>query len=221
MKENSKEDTESSRQENLIPELAEKVLQADLKNIVKKVQSGKTLSTAERKIVEGSREAKAWDTLGIHKTSYYKYLKMGMPEVIEEAKDWIQCRAGLQRQGSGKIEIGGREFEASDLIDLRGKVLKGQADNLLLKNRIEKLNVEEREGRLVDVDSLTETLSSILYPLRKALDQMPENIASALNPEDPTRAETILEQELQNIYSDLVKSLSRNEQTKNYAKSAQ
>lgn len=211
----------SQTTKDLIPELADKVLQADLKNIVKKVQAGKTLSSQERKLIESNREQKAWDQLGIHKTSYYKYLKMGMPEVLEEAKEWIQLRAGLQRQGSGKIEVGGREFEAQDLIDLRGKVLKGQADNLMLKNRIEKLNVEEREGRLVDVDSLTETLSAILYPLRKALDQLPENIASALNPDDPTRAETILEQELQNIYSDLCKTLSKNEQTKAYAKTAQ
>lgn len=211
----------SQTTKDLIPELADKVLQADLKNIVKKVQAGKTLSSQERKLIESNREQKPWEQLSIHKTSYYKYLKMGMPEVIEEAKEWLQLRAGLQRQGSGKIEVGGREFEAQDLIDLRGKVLKGQADNLMLKNRIEKLNVEEREGRLVDVDSLTETLSAILYPLRKALDQLPENIATALNPNDPTRAESILEQELQNIYSDLCKTLSKNEQTKAYAKTAE
>ena len=139
-----------------------------------------------------------------------------MPAVVEEAKEWMQVRAGLQRQGSGKIEIGGRSFEAGDLIDLRGKVLQGQADNLMLKNRIERLNVEEREGRLVESDTLCETLSSILYPLRKALDQLPENIATALNPNDPARAESILEQELENIYADLCKSLENNETTKEY-----
>lgn len=207
---------ESSQTKNeLVPELAEKVLQADLKNIIKKVQAGKTLSAQERKIVEQSKAPKPWEDLGIHRVTWYKYIKMGMPENKEDAQEWLRLRAGLARQGSGKIEVGGRTFEAQDLIDLRGKVLEGQATNLTLKNRIEKLNVEEREGRLVDKDELSATLAKILYPLRKELDQMPENLASALNPEDPSRAEAILEQELKNIYANLCKSLESDETTNN------
>lgn len=161
-----------------------------------------------------SEEIKPWDDLNIHKTTYYKYKKIGMPDDLSEAKNWIELRAGLAEQGSGKIEIGGRTYDAKDLIDLRGRVLEEQANNLVLKNRIEKLNVDEREGRLVDQDALCSTLSKILYPLRKALDQMPENISAALNPEDPGRAEAILEQELKNVYADLCKSLGSDEQTK-------
>ena len=39
---------------------------------------------------------------------------------------------------------------------------------------MEKLNIDEREGKLVDAEKLTETMARILVPLRKALDQMPE-----------------------------------------------
>jgi len=203
----------SQTKTDLAPELAEKVLQADLKNIVKKVQAGKTLSAQERKIVEQTKSPKPWDDLGIHRVTWYNYIKLGMPENKEDAEEWLRLRAGLAKQGSGKIEIGGREFNSHDLIDLRGKVLEGQATNLTLKNRIEKLNVEEREGRLVDKDALCATLSKILYPLRKALDQMPENLATALNPDDPARDEAILEQELKNIYLNLCKSLESDQST--------
>jgi len=203
-----------SDQEKLKQEIIEKVLDADFKNIVRKVKDGKTLSAQERKTLEENRQKPKWEVLDIHKTTYYKYIKLGMPEDYEEAKKWMQLRHGMAQQGSGKIEIGGKTFTAQNLIDLRGKLLEGQAENVALKNRIENLNVQEREGKLVDVDALNETLVKILYPLRKSLDQMPENIASAVNPEDPARAETIIEQELENIYADLVKSLGSDERTK-------
>lgn len=190
-------------------EIIEKVLDADFRNIVEKVKSGKTLNATERKILQENKEDTQWELLDLAKATYYKYLKLGMPETLTEARKWIQLRNGMAKQGSGKIEIGGRTFEAQDLIDLRGKVMEAHAENLSLKNRIEKLNVLEKEGKLVDSDTATETILQVLYPLKKALDQLPENISSALNPEDPSRAEAVLEQELENIYSDLNKSFQK------------
>jgi DNA-binding GntR family transcriptional regulator len=43
---------------------------------------------------------------------------------------------------------------------------------------------------------------------------MPENICNALNPNDPSRAEAILSQELENIYQDLQKSFDKNKKIK-------
>ena len=70
---------------------------------------------------------------------------------------------------------------------------------------------QRERGKLVDADELAQTMASILYPLRKALDQLPENISTALNPEDPQRAESILEQALESVYADLVKNLNNHE----------
>lgn len=195
-------------------EIVSKVLDADFKNIVEKVKSGKTLNSTERKTLEEHRGKSKWEVLDIHKTTYYKYKKLGMPEPFEEAKEWIRLRSGMAQQGSGKIEIGGRTFESQDLIDLRGKLMEEQAQNISLKNRIDKLNVLEREGKLVDADTASNTIMQILHPLKKALDQMPENISGALNPDDPSRAEAILEQALQAIYEDLQKSF-KNKEIKN------
>lgn len=200
--------------QELKQEIISKVLDADFKNIVEKVKNGKTLNSTERKTLEEHKGKSKWEVLNIHKTTYYKYIKLGMPEQYEEAKEWMQLRNGLARQGSGKIEIGGRSFSAQDLIDIRGKLMEEQAQNVSLKNRIEKLNVLEREGKLVDADIATSTILQVLHPLRKALDQMPENIASALNPDDPHRAEAILDQHLQIIYADLQKSIN-NQDDKN------
>jgi hypothetical protein len=159
-----------------------------------------------------------WDELGIARSTYFKFKKLGMPEEIAKAKDWLALRQNLQpvgREAEGVI-VHGKRYTAQDIIDLRANLLEGQAENVNLKNRIERLNVLEREGQLLPAEELTNTLGQILIPLRKALDQMPENIAGAVNPQDPARAETIMMQELHNIYADLVKSLKSNEQTSEF-----
>ena len=188
----------------------------DTQAIIAKHASGKKLTKKE---VEQLRKANdppkaAWEKLGLKKAAYYKYKKQGMPTQPAEAQNWLAEKQAMQTQGKGMITIGGNTYTAQDLIDLRGKLLEHQSENLSLKNRIEELNLAEREGRLMDGDQLTETLSRILVPLKKAHDAMPETLATAINPDDPSRAEQILTQELQNIYADLTQTMKKNEQTR-------
>jgi hypothetical protein len=156
-----------------------------------------------------------WQRLGIARSTYFKFKKLGMPDQEDEARDWLSLRSSVQTSGrvAESVQVHGKNYTAQDIMDLRAKLLEGQSENVNLKNRIERLNVAEREGELLPADELTKTLGQIIIPLRKALDQMPENIAGAVNPQDPARAETIITQELHNIYADLVKSLKSNEQT--------
>ena len=159
-----------------------------------------------------------WGVLGIARSTYYKFISLGMPKDEVGAKDWLALRQNLQpagREAEG-VMVHGKRYTAQDIIDLRANLLEGQTENINLKNRIETLNVLEREGQLLPAEELTNTLGQIIIPLRKALDQMPENIAGAVNPQDPARAETIMMQELHNIYADLVKSLKANEQTSEF-----
>ena len=166
----------------------------------------------------GTIKKNIWDELGIARSTYFKFKKLGMPEEVTKAKDWLALRQNLQpvgREAEG-VMVHGKRYTAQDIIDLRANLLEGQAENVNLKNRIERLDVLEREGELLPAEELTNTLGQIIIPLRKALDQMPENIAGAVNPQDPARAETIMMQELHNIYADLVKSLKANEQTSEF-----
>lgn len=189
---------------------------ADTEAIIAKHASGKKLTKKEVEQLRKSNDTtKApWEKVGLKKAVFYKYKKQGMPDAPTEAVKWIAEKQAMQTQGKGMITIGGNTYTAQDLIDLRGKLLENQSENLSLKNRIEELNLAEREGRLMDGDQLTETLTRILVPLRKALDAMPENLATALNPDDPSRAEQILTQELQNIYADLTQTITKNEQAR-------
>lgn len=152
--------------------------------------------------------SKHWEVLNIKRATFYKYKNEGMPADLEQAKQWMQERQAFAKGGS-QIVVGGKTFTASDLLDLRGQVMEQQKINLELKNQIEKLNLDERTGRLVDADQQAEALARLIVPLRKALDALPENIAKAQNPDDPARAEEILRQELENIYADLVANMEK------------
>lgn len=186
---------------------------SDTQAIIAKHASGKKLTKKEVEALRKATEKQSpWDKAGLKKAVFYKYKKQGMPDDSAEAQKWLAEKQAMHTQGKGMITIGGNTYTAQDLIDLRGKLLENQSENLSLKNRIEELNLAEREGRLMDGDQLTETLTRILVPLRKALDAMPENLATSINPNDPSRAEQILNQELQNIYADLTQTITKNEQ---------
>ena len=181
---------------------------SNTQEIVAKHAAGQKLTAKEVEQLKAA-QSKPWEKLQIQRSTYYKFKKLGMPEDTTKAKAWINERQAMATTGSGKIVVGGKTYTAQDLLDLRGKVMTAQAENLNLKNRMEKLNLEEREGRLIDADQQIKTLNKIILPLKKALDAMPENLAKALNPDDPDRAETILETELANIYEDLTKNLEK------------
>lgn len=188
---------------------------SDTQAIIAKHASGKKLTKKEVEALRKATEKQSpWDKAGLKKAVFYKYKKQGMPDDPAEAEKWLAEKQAMHTQGKGMITIGGNTYTAQDLIDLRGKLLENQSENLSLKNRIEELNLAEREGRLMDGDQLTETLTRILVPLRKALDAMPENLATSINPDDPSRAEQILSQELQNIYADLTQTITKNEQAR-------
>ena len=67
--------------------------------------------------------------------------------------------------------------------------------------------MRKKEKSLVKADEAIEVIHQILKPLRASLDQLPENLGSVLNPSDPARASSILETEINNIYTDLTKKL--------------
>jgi ACT domain-containing protein len=154
-------------------------------------------------------ESKKWEKLGIQRSTFYKYKKLGLPDDMEEAKEWIRSRVGLTDKGGNSVIVDGKSFTGKDLIDLKGRLLSQQVENLELRNQIERHRLREREKTLVKADEAMEVIHQILKPLRASFDQLPDNLGSVLNPSDPARASSILETEINNIYVDLTKTLSK------------
>ena len=154
-------------------------------------------------------ESKKWEILGIQRSTFYKYKKLGLPDEVDKAKEWIRGRGALTEKGGNSVMVDGKKFTGKDLIDLKGRLLSQQVENLELRNQIQRHRLREREKSLVKADEAMEVIHQILKPLRASLDQLPENLGSVLNPSDPARASSILETEINNIYVDLTKSLSK------------
>lgn len=139
-----------------------------------------------------------------HRT-FYEYVKLGMPKDYELAIQWIQERAGMGEQGSGKIVVGGRVYTKEDLIDLKGKNLELTAKEKSAKIELTEFELQKKKGLLVPRDELTGTLRTVLEPLAKMLQQLPNKLSTQCNPTHPEVAYGVLEEEIQNIFQEIQK----------------
>ena len=145
--------------------------------------------------------------LGISKKAFYNYVKMEnpMPKTYEGAKEWLKERQAFTEQGSGQITIGGREYTKDDLIDLRGQILELNAKEKQSKIDLQEFELAKKRGELVPRHELLQTLKTILEPLGKLLEQLPNKIASQVNPENSDMAYQVLEREVQTIFGEIQK----------------
>ena len=151
-----------------------------------------------------------YETLGISKKSFYNYVKQDMPKNLEGAREWLIEREIFTGSGSGKITIGGREYTKEDLLDLRGKILELTAQEKSSKVELQAFELAKKKGELVPKSELLNTLKSILEPLSKMLEELPNKISASVNPDNPDVAYRILEEEVQNIFNQIQKQKNNN-----------
>jgi hypothetical protein len=143
-----------------------------------------------------------------HRT-FYEYLKLGMPKDFDLATEWIQERSGMGEKGSGKIVVGGRVYTKEDLIDLKGKNLELTAKEKQAKIDLNEFELAKKKGTLVPRDELTGTLRTVLEPLAKMLEKLPNKLSTSCNPQSPEIAYGVLEDEVQSIFQEIQKIKDR------------
>lgn len=106
------------------------LLQANLKNLAKKVQQGKTLSNAERKLLEASLDGKAdkprlvqnksrlAEALGISRTTLYRYTQQqgapkAKPNGSHDLREWEEF---IERIQSGENGLTLQEVRAQQIL---------------------------------------------------------------------------------------------------------
>jgi hypothetical protein len=151
-----------------------------------------------------------YEALNISKKTFYNYIKKGMPKNIEDAKEWLKERQAFTDRGSASITIGGREYTKEDLIDLRGQIMDLTAKEKQSKIDLQEFELQRKKGELLPRYELTETLKSILEPLSKMLEQLPNKLSNLVNPENPAQAYKILDTEIQNIFKEIQKQKNNN-----------
>lgn len=187
----------------LTPEQASKILEADTRNIVKKVQEGKVLSTKERlalaEIVDETEVASSVSELSkllsVSRQSIYTWQKQtGAPDDlnVEAWKCFIENRENAGGKGTGRIVLGGKSYSTQDMLDLRGMYLEEQTKRQISERKLKEIELAKAEKGWIPYAKAEEAIQRVLEPLARLLTNFPKRYAIQVNPDDPSRAEKVL-----------------------------
>lgn len=93
--------------------------------------------------------------------------------------------------------------ETADNTERRGRLLDEQVAFIAAKTQRELLRLQQEEGLVVKEGAAKEAITAVFRPLRLKLDALPTRKSHELNPSDPVRAETVLREALQELYTEL------------------
>ena len=185
---------------------AKKILDADLKNIVAKVSSGKTLTTRERSIVQQATEDREQAStvkelcalLGLSTTAYYKNKKKpGAPEDLnlEAWKEFLSVN---------KLRMGGPILTAQEVIQLKGRLLAERAEREKIERKLKELKLEREQGGFVPFEEAKDAITRVLEPINRTLEAMPKRFAARVNPQDADFGEEALREMVHEMKEQIV-----------------
>ena len=173
---------------------AEKILEADLKNIVSKVASGKPLTTRERKVIEDatSKNDELATTkelikeLGLTRSNFYKYKsRSGSPQNLSLSA-WKKFLVETQLKGNDE------NLSAEDVFQLKAKLLKERTGREEVERKLKEIKLEREEKGFVPLAEAKQVITRVLEPLSRLLEGIPKKYSLRINPSDPDHAEEML-----------------------------
>lgn len=125
---------------------------------------------------------------------------------IEAWKLWCAQYANTQEKGGGRIAVDGREYTASDIADLKAKLIAAQERRENAMAQIRELELQQKKENLVPESEAAELMIKLLTPLRRLLDALPRQIAAQANPANPNIAELAVRNGLDDrVFSEISK----------------
>ena len=174
---------------------AQRVLDADLGNILRKVKAGKTLTARERVIVEASGKTTGkpltWKDLatdlGVSPVTLWEWRKDKAAPSGRDVDDWKRYQKN--REAIGRA-IG--KFTAEEIADLKGSLLSEKTKREKAERRLKELQLEREEKGWVPYEDAEIAVCRILEPLASLLENCPKSYAMRINPDKPNYAEEML-----------------------------
>jgi transcriptional regulator with XRE-family HTH domain len=174
---------------------ADKILKANLANIIKKARDGKVLTQAEQKLVEeqvtdAPPELSVKDlceAIGISKPTFYEWKKDPAAPKGKSLEEWKEYRVKRQTIGNG---IG--KFTVEELTDLKGQLLAERTLRETAERKLKEIQLRRQQEGWVPIETAMDTLKRILEPLSRMLDVLPKAWGAQVNPTDPDHAEAML-----------------------------
>jgi hypothetical protein len=174
---------------------ANKILEADLKNVVAKVASGKPLTTKERDLVErATQERKVAKSvkelmalLGISKSHFYRLRgRAGAPD----GRDLEEWREFLSTQRMATMN--GTPLSPEQIQHLKGRLLAERTGREKVERQLKELRFEREAGGWVPLEEASDAIRRVLEPINRLLEGIPKAFAMRVNPTDPDFAEEML-----------------------------
>ena len=184
----------------------------NLENLVKKATAGKPLTATELTTLaeytgEREQQLKTFKelaaALGVRVETLSRWRKeKNAPKgkSLKEWKEFARRREAINKQGSGKVIIGGKSFTAADVIDLKANLVKEQGEGQNIRNQLNTLELREKSEGLVPMSEAHDAIKAVTEPLRRLLDAMPKAVAVRANPADPQLAEEALREGLDQVF---------------------
>ena len=129
---------------------------------------------------------------------------------LKDWKLWIQKRE-IGGKGSGRVAVDGKEYTASDIHDLKAKLIAAQERRENAMAQIREIELQQKRDNLIPESEATEKLIKLLTPLRRLLDALPRQIASQANPSNPNIAELAIRNGLDDrVFAEIEKIMKDN-----------
>jgi len=182
------------------PKEAEKVLQANLANIVRKVQDGKPLNSREQELVEQSgslaQKPMTWKALAselfISPVTLWEWRKSPESPKGKALDEWEIYKTKREAIGNGK-------FSVEEIADLKGSLLSEKTKREKAERRLKELQLEREEKGWIPMEEAEDAVGRVLEPLASLLENVPKSYAMNCNPADPDHAEEMLREMVQDI----------------------
>jgi|TARA_R110001599_G_scaffold346932_1_gene572703 transcriptional regulator with XRE-family HTH domain len=179
---------------------ADKVLRANLANIVRKVQDGKPLNARETQLVseEGYGIAKplTWKELAkelnVSPVTLWQWRKNKDSPKGRAQDEWEIYKSAKQSLGYGK-------FSPEEIADLRGSLLSEKTKREHAERRLKELQLEREEKGWIPFEEAEQAISRVLEPISSLLGNLPKSYAMNVNPGDPDHAEEMLREMVEDI----------------------
>lgn len=186
---------------------ATKVLNADLANIVKKVQAGKTLTARERVIVEQAgkliEKPLTWkalaDRLEISPVTLWDWRKHDGCPKGRDVEEWEAFKLRKDSIGNGK-----GKFTLEEIADLKGSLLAERTKREKAERKLKELQLEREAEGWVPYEEAELAVARILEPLSSLLDNCPKAYAMRMNPKDADHAEEMLREMVEDFKRQIV-----------------
>lgn len=187
----------------LTPEQANKVLSADLANLVNKVKEGKTLTANERKVLtelddlasDAKNISHLSKLLGVSRQSIYNWQNDDEAPKTLNIRDWenfIASRESQKGKGSGRVNVGGKHWTAQEILDLKALETQERHKRMIAERKLKEFELKKVEQGWVEISDAKKVITEVVTTVQRLLENLPKRFASRVNPNNPDRAEQIL-----------------------------